>query len=151
MRHDQRGHPLVAHSDAEAPAGDARLGDLKDGAANPVSVSDADVAVRHSFDREVFTKLTEFEIRALEEIRPVSIRVELIHHHGTLFAAVSGEIGLTITNEIETTGKHPTLDRAFPDRGPDWLATPGHVARHAHIDRDNPGHKCSSSAATLPS
>ena len=45
MGHHQRRHLLVAHSDAQPIAGDAWLRDLKDRAANPISVSYADIAV----------------------------------------------------------------------------------------------------------
>ncbi len=151
MGNHQRRHLLVAHSDAQAIAGNARLRDLKDRAANPISVSYADIAVCQSFDREVFAELAGFEIRPPEEVRPVSIRVDLIDHHRALFAAVGNKIRLAVSGQIEAAGKHPAMHRTFPNRGPDQFATPGHVARHAHIDRDNPGHKCSSSAATLPS
>jgi hypothetical protein len=45
VRYQQRGHVRHAHPEADAVAGDARLGDLEDRIADPVAVADAHLVV----------------------------------------------------------------------------------------------------------
>jgi hypothetical protein len=49
---------------------------------------------------------------------------------------MGGKIRLSVTRQVETAAKYPAIDRAFPDRGPDQLASPGDVARETDVDRN---------------
>src|SRR3954447_11696283 len=64
MFYQQRGHPRLIHADADPIARHARLRHLKFSITDPIAIADADLAVRKSFDREVFPELSEWEIVA---------------------------------------------------------------------------------------
>jgi hypothetical protein len=53
--------------------------------------------------------------------------------NGALLTAVTGEIGLRITIDIELAHHSPSRDRRFPDCGSDRFAVPCHVARKADV------------------
>src|SRR4051812_11509109 len=57
-RGQQCGHPRLVHPNADAIAGDARLRDLKQRAADLIAVTDAHRIVRQSFDCEVLSELS---------------------------------------------------------------------------------------------
>ena len=62
MRHHERRHLRLVHSDAEPVAGDARLRHLEQRASNPVMVADAHLCVGQAVDREVLAELTVNEV-----------------------------------------------------------------------------------------
>jgi len=53
--------------------------------------------------------------------------------NGALLTAVTGEIGLRITIDIELAHHSPSRDRRFLDCGSDGFAVPCHVARKADV------------------
>ena len=66
---DQQGRELrLVERHADLEAGHARLGDLEDGAADPVAVADADLGVGEPVDGEVLAEAPE----AVESSRPSS-------------------------------------------------------------------------------
>jgi hypothetical protein len=66
-------HLRIVHADADAIAGDAGLGHLKERAADPVTIADADFTVGKAFDGEILAELPVFEISAFEMLLPVSV------------------------------------------------------------------------------
>src|SRR4051812_36742830 len=66
VRDEQRRNAGVVHADPDAVASDAWLGDLEDGAADPVAVPDADLVVAQPVDGEVLAELPVDEIVSFE-------------------------------------------------------------------------------------
>ena len=54
----ERRHARLVHANADAIAGDPRLRDLEQRAADPIAVADIDAIVRQAFDREVLAELS---------------------------------------------------------------------------------------------
>jgi hypothetical protein len=61
------------------------------------------------------------------------IRVHLVDKYGAVLPAVTGEIGLRITIDIELARHSPSGNRRFPDCSSDSFAVPRHVARKTDI------------------
>jgi len=70
---------------------------------------------------------------AAQKALPVMVRIHLVDEYGAVLPAVTGEIGLHITIDIELARHSPSRNRIFPDGGPDRFAVPCHVARRADI------------------
>ena len=98
---EQRRDARVVHADPDAVAGDARLGDLEDGGADPVAVADADLVVAQPVDGEVLAELPVDEVVAAELALPVAVGVELVDEDGALLAAVPGEVALAVAVDVE--------------------------------------------------
>src|SRR5215470_1579485 len=97
----QRRHPGLVHSNADAIAGNARLSDLEQRAADLVAVADARGIIRQSFDREVLAELTVDEVGPPELLFPMAIRVDLVDEDGALLAPVPRQIALTVSIEVQ--------------------------------------------------
>jgi hypothetical protein len=93
------------HPDADAIAGDARLGDLEKGVTNLISIADARGIVGEPLDREVLAELPVYEVRSLQLSLPVPIRLELVDQNGALLTPVRGEITLTVPVDIQSTNE----------------------------------------------
>src|SRR5215470_19880795 len=87
-------HPGLVHPNADAIAGDARLSDLEQSAADLVTVADAHGIVWQPFDREVLAELPVDEVGPLQLLLPVAIRFDLVDEDGALLTAVSREVAL---------------------------------------------------------
>jgi hypothetical protein len=61
------------------------------------------------------------------------VRIHLVDEYGAVLPAVTGEIALRITIDIERARHSPSVNWRFPDRRSDRLAVPCHVARQADI------------------
>src|SRR5271167_3172909 len=81
MRNQQCWHLRVVHPYADAIAGDARLSYFKQCATDPVAISDANLVIWQTIDRQVFAELPVPKVMPLKVRLPVAIRVELIDHH----------------------------------------------------------------------
>jgi hypothetical protein len=139
--HQQGGHPRLLHPEADAVAGDPRLGDLELRLADPVAVTDAHLVVRQPIDGEVLSELPVDEIVPAELLLPVAVGVDLVDQHRAVLAAVAGEVALPIAVEVEPA-RHPgSGHRLLPDAGVDHRAAPGHVLRLANVHRQQPGHR----------
>ena len=101
VRDEQRGDARVVHAEPDAVAGDARLGDLEDGGADPVPVADAHLVVAQPLDREVLAELSVDEVASSELTFPVPVRVDLVDEHRALLAAVPAEVALAVAVEVE--------------------------------------------------
>jgi hypothetical protein len=133
MFYEQRWHPRFIHPNADAVARHAWLRYFEDRAADAVSIADADLVIKKSFNGKVFTELTVDEVIASEKAFPVLIGVHLINENGTLFTTVTGQIGLCVSIYIEPARHSPARGRSFPDCGLNSFASPRHVAGKADI------------------
>jgi hypothetical protein len=133
MRDDERGHLRIIHSNSEPVAGDAGLCHLKDCIADSVPVSNADLTIRQTVNGEILSKLSVLEIVPAEFALPIPIRVELIDHHGTLFAPMALEIPLAIAIQIQSASNDTVRYGLLPNCGADQLALPFEFTRKADI------------------
>jgi hypothetical protein len=100
VRHQQRGNSWLVHANPNAVAGNARLRDLEQSVIDAISVADADLIVAEIFHSEILAELTKGKIAAAKKLLPVAIRLDLVDHHRALFAAVTGNISLSISVEV---------------------------------------------------
>jgi hypothetical protein len=133
MRDQQSGHLRVIHAYADAIAGNPRLRHFKQRTADAVAIADADLIIGKTFYRQVLAELTVLRVVPLKMLLPVAIGVELIDHYGAVLSAVSCEVALSITIEIETARHYPAGYRLFPYGRSDDSALPFDVARKADI------------------
>jgi hypothetical protein len=140
MRYEQGCHPRFIHANADAVARYARLCHFKFSTTDAVSIANADLVIRKSLDGEVFSELTESKITAAQKALPVMVRVHLVDKYGALLPAMTGEIGLRITIDIEPAHHSPSRNRRFPDCGSDSFAVPCHVPWKTDIDRKQSRH-----------
>src|SRR5580698_7728774 len=97
MRDQERSHLRIVHPYTDSIACDARLRHFKERAADPVTISDADLVIGKTIDGQVLPELAILEVVTLEVCLPVTIGVELINHHSTVLSAVACEIALTVS------------------------------------------------------
>src|SRR5438477_12774528 len=90
-------HPGFVHPNADAIAGNARLSDLEQRAADLITVADAHGTVGQSFDREVLAKLSVDEVGPLQLLLPIAVRFDLVDEDGSLFTPVPGQVALTVS------------------------------------------------------
>ena len=140
VRDEQSGDARVVHADPDAVAGDARLCDLEERAADAVAVADADLVVVQPVDREVLTELSMAEVVSPELALPVAIRVELVDEDGALLAAVTRKIALPVAVDVEPPHAARAGDGALEDAGEDRLPLPGHLLRLPDVDRHQGSH-----------
>jgi hypothetical protein len=115
MFYEQRRHTRLVHADADAEARHARLRYFKYRATDAVSIADADLVIGKSLDGEVFSELAVDEVVTPEKAFPVAIGAHLVDENGALFPAVTGEIGLRISINIELARRSPSINWGFPD------------------------------------
>jgi hypothetical protein len=94
------GIPQSGVVNPNAVAGNARLRDLEQSVIDAISVADADLIVAEIFHSEILAELTKGKIAAAKKLLPVAIRLDLVDHHRALFAAVTGNISLSISVEV---------------------------------------------------
>ena len=115
VRDEERRHARLVHPDPDPIARDPRLGDLEHRRADAIPVADADVVVAEPLDREVLAELAEREVVTLQLVLPVTVRLELVHEHGALFAAVPFEIALAVAVDVQAPDR-PRARRPLPSR-----------------------------------
>jgi hypothetical protein len=133
MSYQQRWHSRFIHANADAIARHPWLRYFKYGATDAVSITDAHLAIRKSVDGEILSELAESKIVAAQKALPVMVRIHLVDEYGAVLPAVTGEIGLRITIDIEPAHHSPSINWRFPDGRSDSLTVPCHVARKADI------------------
>ena len=114
---EERRHARLVHPDADPIAGDPRLGDLEHRRADAIPVADTHVVVAQPVDREVLAELAEREVVTLQLALPVTVGLELVHEHRTLFAAVPFEIALPVALDVQAPDR-PAGRRPLPSRSP---------------------------------
>jgi len=115
MRYEQGWHTRLVHADADAVARHAWLRHFKFSATDTVSIADAHLVVRKSLDGEVLSELPESEIAAAQKALPVMVRIHLVDKYGAVLPAVTGEIGLRVTIDVELAHHSPSVNWRFPD------------------------------------
>src|SRR4029077_10182311 len=108
-------HPWLVPSNADAIAGNARLSDLEQCAADLIAVTDAPGIVGQSLDREVLTELSVDEIGPLQLLLPVVIRFDLVDEDGSLLTPVAVQGALTVSVQIQSSDPTAAPHRVFPD------------------------------------
>jgi hypothetical protein len=131
MLHEQRRYPRVVHPDTHPVAGDARLSHLEQRLADPVSIPDAHLVVRQAVDGEVLTELAVREIVASQEFLPVPVGAELVHEDCAVLAAVTAEVPLPVTLDVEAPHHDRPAHRRLPHTRVHGAAPPRHVLGHA--------------------
>jgi hypothetical protein len=99
-RCQQRGHARLVHPNAHAIAGNARLRNLKERAADAITITDAHGVVRQPLNSKVLPELSVGEVGPIQHLLPISIRFDLVNEDGPLFAAMSCRISLAISVQI---------------------------------------------------
>jgi hypothetical protein len=140
----QRRNARIVHAKADAVAGDARLGDLEEGAADPVAVADADLVVAQPLHCEVLPELPIDEIASSQLVLPVAIRVDLINEDGALLTAVPAEITLAVALHVEPADATRAADRILVDAREHGLPLPRHPLGQPDIDREQGAHRTGS-------
>jgi hypothetical protein len=115
MFYKKRRHTRFVHANGDAVAGHAWLRYFKFSTTDAVSIAYAHLVIRKSLDSEVFSELAESKITAAQKALPVMVRIHLVDKYSALLPAVTGEIGLPITIDIELAHHSPSGNRRFPD------------------------------------
>ena len=135
VRDEQGRNARIVHPDPDAVTGDAGLGDLEDGGADPITVADADLVIGQPLDGEVLAELSIDEVVSSKLAFPVAIGVDLVDEDGALLATVPAEVALPVAVDVELAHPAGAGDRVLEHAGEDRLPLPGNVLRHADVDR----------------
>ncbi len=128
-------HPGLVHPNADAIAGNARLSDLEQRAADLITVADAHGIVGQSFDREVLAELSVDEVGPLQLLLPIAIRFDLVDEDGALLTPVPGQVALTVSVQIQPADPTAATHRILPDPGVHSATLPLDVARKSDVHR----------------
>src|SRR5262249_24676916 len=129
----QSWHARFVRADAATVTSNARLRPFEHRTANAESITDTDLVISKSFNREVFPELADAKVSAAEKALPIAVGVHLVNEHGALLSAVTGKICLRVTFNIQPTHQPSPLHRKLPDRGSHRLAGPCDFTRKADI------------------
>src|SRR5262249_49102148 len=121
MCNEQRCHLRLVHPDSHPIAGDSRLRNFEESAANPVAIADTYRLIRQPIDREVFPELPVDEIASTKLLLPIAIGVNLIDKNGSVFATMPSQISLSVADNVEPAYHASTLNRLLPYGGMDGL------------------------------
>ena len=133
MCYEQRRHPRFIHADADAVARHSRLCHFKYRVTDAISIADAYLVVSKSFNGKVFSELAKSKVTAAQNALPVMVRIHLVDEDSAVLPAVTFQVGLRITVDIELAHQPPSINWSFPDGRSDRFAVPCHVARKADI------------------
>jgi hypothetical protein len=133
MCDEQRSHLRVVHADADPVAGDTRLRDLKEGAADAVLVADAHLLVGQALDGKILPELSEHEVVSAELAFPIVIRIHLVDEDCPLLPSVPGQVCLLVTIDVEPPHHPSALHGLLPYGGAHRLPSPGDVAGQTNI------------------
>src|SRR6478672_8302662 len=132
----QSGHPGLVHPNADAIAGDTRLRDLEQRAADLITVADAHGIVGQSFDREVLAELSVDEVGPVQLLLPIAVRFDLVDEDRALLPAVPGQVALTVSVEIQVADLTAAAHRILPDRGVRRATLPRNIPRESDVHRE---------------
>jgi hypothetical protein len=90
-------HPRLVHPNADAIAGNARLSNFEQCAANLITVAYAHGVVGQSFHREVLAELAVDEVGPIQPLLPVAIGFDLVDEDGSVLTSMPGKITLTVS------------------------------------------------------
>ena len=128
-------HPRFVHPNADAIAGDARLSDLEQRGADPITVADANGIVGQSFDREVLGELSVDEVAPLQLLLPIAIRFDLVDENRALLTPVPAQVALTVSVEVQPADPAAATHRIFPDGRVHTATFPLDVPRKSDVHR----------------
>src|SRR5262249_35802946 len=128
-------HPGLVHPYADAIAGNARLSDLEQRAADLITVADANGIVGQSFDREVLAELSVDEVGSFQLLLPITIRFDLVDEDGALLTPVPGQVALTVSLQIQAADTTSATHRILPDPGVHNATLPLDIARKSDVHR----------------
>src|SRR5215469_15617502 len=140
MRDKQCRHLRLVHADADPIAGNARLRHFEQRIADPVMIADAHFGIRQSLDCKILSELAIGKVVSTELVLPITIRFDLVDKDGPMFAAMTRQISLAVSIDVEPPHHPPALDRCLPDGGVDGFPLPFDVAWQADIYRKQAGH-----------
>ena len=135
MGNQQSGHACLVHPDPHPVARHPRLGHLEQRLTDLVAIADAHLVISQAGDREILPELAVAEVVAAQLLLPVPVRLDLVHEHRTVLAAMPGQIALPVTVDIQPPYLTRAVNRLFPDGRADGLPVPRHVLRQPHVDR----------------
>jgi hypothetical protein len=135
LREAARKH-LIVHANAQPPARDSRLRNLKNYRPDPPALSDERIVHRNSFGREILAKLTVGKGPA-DLLFPPACILNGIGVDRFVGSPVCLAIRLVISGKIHASGCDPTGDRRFPDRTPGRATVVFELARQADVDGEN--------------
>ena len=101
MLDHQRGHFRLVHANTQPVTGNARLRHLEQGTTDPVAVSDTHFCIRQTIDGKVLSELSVNEVISSKVVLPVPIGIHLIDEHSPTFAAVTGQVTLSVAVYVE--------------------------------------------------
>src|SRR5262249_35566232 len=90
-------HPGIVHTNADAIAGNARLSDLEQRAADLITVANTHNIVGQSFYCEVLAELSVDEVGPLQLLLPIAIRFDLVDEDGALLSPMPGQVALAVS------------------------------------------------------
>src|SRR5262245_30283192 len=90
-------HPGLVHPNADAIAGNARLSDLEQRAADLITVANTHNIVGQSFYCEVLAELSVDEVGPLQLLLPIAIRFNLVDEDGALLTPMPDQVALSIS------------------------------------------------------
>jgi hypothetical protein len=132
---EQRCHARLVHAYAHPVTSDAGLRYFEQSGPDSIAVADTHLVIGKAVDGQVFSELPERKIAATKVTLPIAIGVNLVDEYRPLLAAVTGQVTLTVTVDVQAPNRAPALNRLLADRCSNSLAAPFDLAGHAHIDR----------------
>src|SRR5262249_31373259 len=106
------------HSDSNPVAGHSRLRHLEQRAANPITVTDANLIVRQSLHREVLAELSKHEIPSPQLLFPIAIGFDLVDENGPVLSTVPLQTSLAIAVDVQPCDLAAPPDRVLPHGRP---------------------------------
>jgi len=133
VSNQQSRHLRFVHPYADAITGDSRLRDLEERATDAVLVTDTDLRIGQTLDREVLSELPKDEICAVEFILPVAIGIHLVNEYCAVRTAMAHQIPLRVTLDVQSP--HPALarNRVLPNGCVDSLSAPSNLTWQTYI------------------
>src|SRR6266700_4933487 len=129
MLHQQGGHARLVHSDSNPVAGHSGLRHFEQRAANPITVTNADLIVRQTLHREVLAELSKHEVLSPELPFPIAIGIDLVDENGPVLATVTLQISLAIAVDVQPPDLTATPDRVLPNGRAHGFSFPLNFAR----------------------
>ena len=138
--HQQGGHTRLVHPNSNPVAGHPGLRHFEQCAANPITVTNADLVVRQTVHREILAELPEYQVLSPQLPLPIAIRIDLVDENGAMFATVTLQISLAVAVDVQPSYLAATPDRVFPHGRAHGLAFPFNFARQADVHREQLRH-----------
>jgi hypothetical protein len=133
MLNQQGRHPRLIHAYADPIAGHSRLRYLEQRTADPVAVTDRDLAIGQALYGEVLSELPEREIISLQLAFPEAVGVHLINKHRTVLSTVTGQVALSVAVDVKQPNQATTLNRLLPHGRVHSFLVPSELLRMTYV------------------